>query len=90
MDQEESVPGDEISTESGLEGELQRSEGQPSWDDIEQEPVEDSGSEIEASVDSTSNTDNQKEEIESEESEQKNTLGKVSRRVLPFSQYFTS
>jgi hypothetical protein len=90
MDQEESIPGDEISTGSGLQNELQRSEGQPSWDDIEQEPVEDSGSEIEASVDSTSNTDNQKEEIESEESEQKNTLGKVSRRVLPFSQYFTS
>jgi hypothetical protein len=97
MQDEQQLPGDEISTNvSQLNQEIGREEGQGSWDQFEIEPEEDPSTEIEAEI-TTDVHDTQEEpatvEInepeEEEETEQKNTLQGEPNRVLSFKDFFS-
>ena len=96
MQDEQQLPGDEISTDaSQLNQEIGREEGQGSWDQFEIEPEEDSNTEIEAET-TTDVQDTQEEPAtvginepeEEEETEQKNTLHGEPNRVLSFKDFF--
>ena len=96
MQDEQQLPGDEISTDaSQLNQEIGREEGQGSWDQFEIEPEEDSNTEIEAET-TTDVQDTQEEPAtvginepeEEEETEQKNTLQDEPNRVLSFKDFF--
>ena len=96
MQDEQQLPGDEISTDaSQLNQEIGREEGQGSWDQFEIEPEEDSNTEIEAET-TTDVQDTQEEPAtvginepeEEEETEQKNTLQGEPNRVLSFKDFF--
>ena len=96
MQDEQQLPGDEISTDvSQLNQEIGREEGQGSWDQFEIEPEEDSNTEIE--VETTTDVQDTQEEPatvginepeEEEETEQKNTLQGEPNRVLSFKDFF--
>jgi hypothetical protein len=102
MQDEQQLPGDEISTDaSQLNQEIGREEGQGSWDQFEIEPEEDPNTEIEAGeeTDTENTTDVQdtpeepatvgiNEPEEEEETEQKNTLQGEPNRVLSFKDFF--
>jgi hypothetical protein len=101
MQDEQQLPGDEISTDaSQLNQEIGREEGQGSWDHFETEPEEDSASEIESGQETREETTNditdtpEKTEVDSvnepdeEETEQKNTLNGEPNRVLSFKDFF--
>lgn len=96
MQDEQQLPGDEISTDvSQLNQEIGREEGQGSWDQFEIEPEEDSNTEIEPET-TTDVQDTQEEPAtvginepeEEEETEQKNTLQGEPNRVLSFKDFF--
>jgi hypothetical protein len=95
MEDEQQLPGDEISNDSSqLNSEIGREEGQGSWDQLEIEHEEDANSEIEAGqeseeeVESTSTGDASEDEEDEEETEQKNTLHGEPNRVLSFKDFF--
>jgi hypothetical protein len=98
MEDEQQLPGDEISNDSSqLNSEIGREEGQGSWDQLEIEHEEDANSEIEAGQESeeeveptsTENaSEDEKDPEEEEETEQKNTLHGEPNRVLSFKDFF--
>jgi hypothetical protein len=94
MEDEQQLPGDEISNDaSQLNPEIGREEGQGSWDQLEIEQEEDANSEIEAGQESeeefeTTSTGDEEDPEEEEETGQKNTLHGEPNRVLSFKDFF--
>jgi hypothetical protein len=94
MEDEQQLPGDEISNDaSQLNPEIGREEGQGSWDQLEIEQEEDANSEIEAGQETVEEiepetAEDDAEEAEQEETEQKNTLQGEPNRVLSFKDFF--
>jgi len=94
MEDEQQLPGDEISADaSQLNQEIGREEGQGSWDQFETEPEEDPNTEIETGQEEPEVIGNDSEEeedpidSEEEEIEQKNTLQGEPNRVLSFKDF---
>jgi hypothetical protein len=78
---------DQISQgENQLSQEIERSEGDPSWGEVQDEETETQNS-IDNEI-STQEETQEEPEFETEEDEQKNTPQDDSRRVLSFSDYF--
>jgi hypothetical protein len=96
MDQENAM--DQNITSSGLNQEIQRSEGSPSWDDVyapeEMDLDQPAGEEDRESEDQSIqktpeiDIDDHIEDDVTDDDEQKNTPQETSRRVLKFSDYF--
>jgi hypothetical protein len=91
MEDEQQLPGDEISADtSRLNQEIGREEGQGSWDQFETEPEEDPNTEIESGQEEPEvigNDPEGEEDSEEEEIEQKNTLHGEPNRVLSFKDF---
>jgi len=92
--QDEQLQGDAISADSSqLNQEIEREEGQGSWDQFETEPEEDPNTEIETGQEEPEVIGNDSEEeedpidSEEEEIEQKNTLQGEPNRVLSFKDF---
>ncbi|NCX05671.1 MAG: hypothetical protein EBW68_07830 [Actinobacteria bacterium] len=88
MEDEQQLPGDEISADtSRLNQEIGREEGQGSWDQFETEPEEDPNTEIESGQEEHEVIVNDSKGEEEEEIEQKNTLQGEPNRVLSFKDF---
>jgi hypothetical protein len=92
MEDEQQLPGDEISADtSRLNQEIGREEGQGSWDQFETEPEEDSNTEIESGQEEpeviVNDPEGEEDSVDSEEIEQKNTLHGEPNRVLSFKDF---
>lgn len=95
MEDEQQLPGDEISADtSRLNQEIGREEGQGSWDQFETEPEEDPNTEIESGQEEpeviVNDPEGEEDSVDSEEEEieQKNTLHGEPNRVLSFKDFF--
>ena len=92
MEDEQQLPGDEISADtSRLNQEIGREEGQGSWDQFETEPEEDPKTEIESGQEEpeviVNDPEGEEDSVDSEEIEQKNTLHGEPNRVLSFKDF---
>jgi hypothetical protein len=92
MEDEQQLPGDEISADtSRLNQEIGREEGQGSWDQFETEPEEDPNTEIESGQEEpeviVNDPEGEEDSVDSEEIEQKNTLHGEPNRVLSFKDF---